>query len=78
LAESCELAKKVKIELEKQLEEAQQDKVKLESNYQEKMIELETLKTENERVHAEHASFSQVLLFYFGRSQIEPSLNAFY
>lgn len=60
LAESCELAKKVKTELEKRLDETQQEKSRIEANYQEKLNELEALKTENDRVHAEQASLSQV------------------
>lgn len=63
LSESCELAKKVRVELEKRLEETEKEKNRLASSVQEKLTELETLKTENDRIHAEQASFSQVSVF---------------
>lgn len=54
------MAKKVKIELEKRLDESTQEKNKLETSLQEKLNELESLKTENDKVQAEQISFNQV------------------
>lgn len=68
MVESYELAKKVKEEAEKRLDEAQQEKKKFETNLQEKLAELESLRTENERVQAEQISFTQVENYFCSTS----------
>lgn len=60
MAESCELAKKVKVELEKRLDEASAEKAKIEHSLKEKSVELEQLKAENEKTNAEQHSHTQV------------------
>lgn len=65
MAESFELAKKVKIELEKRLEEINEEKSKLEANFQANLKDLDNLKTENDRIHAEQMSFNQVCSSFF-------------